>query len=94
MKNELYDNDDNPVLVISIAISIVIILFVAFSYVMHLDNKKLVQSVQSGVAQISCVFSDGERIVSPDMVVGYSDGIWEFKNGYSKSCTYSIKRDK
>lgn len=47
--------------------------------------------VMDGDADLVCVFNDGKRIVSPDLIKYEVDGTWVFKNGYSKNCKVIIK---
>lgn len=49
------------------------------------DDSKLI-SVWNNEASLSCHFKDGERVVPSDLVEDFSDGVWYFTNGHSKTC--------
>ena len=50
------------------------------------SERLLLKSVQSGEAELTCLFSDGKRVVPGKMVTGITDTGWKFKNGHASSC--------
>ena len=50
------------------------------------SDMNIYNSIKSGEYDLECNMHDGTRIIKPDLVTGYSDGVWEFENGLSKSC--------
>lgn len=49
-------------------------------------EQAVVKQVQDGELILTCFMLDGERAISGDMVTGYFEGSWQFKNGHSKTC--------
>lgn len=50
------------------------------------SDRKILEQVKSGEKNLFCNFKDGERLVNPDVIVGFNDGVWFFENGYAKNC--------
>ena len=47
----------------------------------------LVSNVQSGKVILTCLFSNGWRVVPAEQVTGFEHGYWKFDNGAASSCT-------
>lgn len=58
----------------------------AYAAHQHKLENEMVEQVQGGKLVLTCLMKDGERVIAGDMVTGYFDGSWQFKNGYAKSC--------
>lgn len=50
------------------------------------------RAVQSGEVQLICLMKDGRRTIAPEMVTGFIDDTWLFKNGYASVRSCQIKR--
>lgn len=49
-------------------------------------DRQYVDDVKSGNKTLVCVIDNEKKTIDPKLVEGYSDGVWFFTNGYSKSC--------
>jgi hypothetical protein len=50
------------------------------------SDRKMLKQVKNGEKYLICNFKDGERVVNPDVITGFNDGVWIFDNGYAKNC--------
>ena len=60
----------------------------AISYALDAD----LRAVQSGELTLVCVMKDGDRVITPNRVTDFVDGVWLFDNGHARNCEV-IKRD-
>lgn len=58
-------------------------------WVLDAPERELLASVQSGEAQLSCLFQDGWRAVEPSKVKDFFGNTWVFTNGSAKRCEVS-----
>lgn len=63
-------------------------IYAAASYVFEAD----LRAVQSGEVKLICLMKDGRRTIAPEMVTGYVDDTWLFKNGHASARSCQIKR--
>lgn len=68
----------------------VFLIFLSFSLSLNQATKTLVQQVQDGDVWLFCDMPDGSRYIHPSMVTDLFEGVWQFENGYSKSCTLRV----
>jgi hypothetical protein len=70
-------------------VSIAFVVFVLGALFMSIvaDDREALNSVKSGEYSLSCLMQDGDRLIEPEMVVDYVDGLWIFKNGHASTCT-------
>lgn len=64
------------------AVAVIIALLALVDYSM--DSS--LRAVQAGEVELVCWMKDGERVIEPDMVIGFIDDTWLFKNGQAKRC--------
>lgn len=50
------------------------------------DESKTLTAVKTGAAQLQCQFASGWQVVPADKVVDYTEGEWQFSNGYASNC--------
>lgn len=62
--------------------AVMIALLALVSYAFE-DN---LRAVQAGEVELVCWMKDGERVIDPDMVIGFIDDTWLFKNGSARRC--------
>lgn len=68
--------------------------FMSFAtYLLAIDNNKMVESVRGGDATLVCFINDVVTVISSDMVEDYypDQGYWKFKNGGAKTCQVNYK---
>lgn len=70
---------------ITLAAILIAIIFGLLHYLDKPERERLAQ-VQSGEVELVCLMKDGERVIEPEMVTGFLDGTWLFKNGSAKRC--------
>mgnify|MGYP001268909935 CR=1 FL=1 len=66
-------------------VALFLIIVCGLAYI-KVSDMAIYNSVKSGELTLECAMHDGIRIINPELVTGYSDGVWEFENGLSKSC--------
>ena len=47
----------------------------------------MISKVKSGELILTCLFSNGWRVVPAEQVTGFEHGYWKFDNGAASSCT-------
>lgn len=47
----------------------------------------MISKVKSGETILTCLFSNGFRVVPKEKVTGFEHGYWKFDNGAASSCT-------
>lgn len=50
-------------------------------------DRQYVDDIKSGNKTLVCNIDNEKKTIDPKMVEDYSEGVWFFTNGYSKSCT-------
>lgn len=71
----------------SIAITAAVVLGLGLLYFASTnDERKMLKQVKSGEKYLFCNFKDGERVVNPEVIKGFSSDVWFFENGYAKNC--------
>lgn len=72
----------NPMTVIALGLLGLVLVYCATTN----SDRKVLKQVKSGDKHLFCNFKDGEHFVNSDVIVGFNDGVWFFKNGYAKNC--------
>lgn len=49
-------------------------------------NNNTFYDVTNGDKILKCYINNEERVIDKSKIESYSDGVWYFNNGYSKSC--------
>lgn len=62
-----------------------LLLVSAVGYV-AVEDSNIFFKVKSGQVKLSCNTGFGEKIIAPEHVIAFENGIWIFVNGQSKSC--------
>lgn len=83
MTNNLIDLDK----IKTVALAALVIAILAFTaWLLDAPERNLLAKVQSGEAQLSCLFRDGWRVVEPSKVKDFFGSTWVFTNGSATRC--------
>lgn len=58
------------------------VLFYAINYLASAD----LRAVQAGELTLVCAMKDEDRVIDPNLVVDFVDGVWVFNAGSAKNC--------
>jgi len=53
---------------------------------LHREEKLLIAAVKSNEVALLCHLDTGLKKIDPNLILDFSDGVWFFTNGYSKTC--------